>query len=300
MFSLVNAFIVASALSLMAEGQVDRRAECELHVSVRNSTGHPVRASLLLIGTDQSSRTNETGGSGDAGFLQLPEDDYTLIVRLSTGKEIEERVSTANGNCMQTETVLVNTDDEASSSAEIFVADLRAPKKAKKLYEKGVSQLRQQHWQAAEDLFDKAIKVYPDCPKVYNALGVAATEERKFELARAAFQAALRLHKNYSEAYLNFANSLMREHKFGEAEFVLHEFLALDSGNRNAWNLLAQCLFEQQEFDAVLALVREVHAKHYAHGSLLHQYAAEIYRQRGLIHEFERENTLVAAESGIR
>jgi tetratricopeptide (TPR) repeat protein len=299
MFSLMKTFIVASALSLMAEGQIDRRAECELHVSVRNSSGQPVRASLLLIGTDQSSRTNQTGSSGDAGFVRLPADDYTLIVRLATGKEIEERISTANGNCMQTEMVRVNSADEGSSSAVVFVADLRAPKKAKKLYEKGVSQLRRQHWQTAEELFEKAIKVYPDFPKAYNGLGIAATENRQFELASTAFQTAIRLHKDYPEVYLNFAKALMREHKFGEAELLLDEFLASDPGNGHALNLLAQCLFEQQEFDAVLTLVREVHAKHYAHGPVLHECAAEVYRQRRMTQEFEKENAVLAAESRL-
>ena len=299
MFSLTKAFIVASALSVMAEGQIDRRAECELHVSVRSSTGQPVQAGLLLIGTDLSSRTNQTGSSGEAGFLHLPEDDYTLIVRLAAGKEIEEKVSTANGNCVQTEMVRVNNGDEALSSADIFVADLKAPNKAKKLYEKGVSQLRRQHWQLAEQLFEKATKVYPDYPKAYNALGIAATENRQFELASTAFQAAIRLHKDYPEVYLNFAKALMREHKFGEAELLLDEFLASDPGNRHALNLLAQCLFEQQEFDAVLALVREVHAKHYAHGPLLHECAAEVYRQRRMTQEFEKENAVLAAESRL-
>jgi uncharacterized protein HemY len=181
----------------------------------------------------------------------------------------------------------------------MFVADLRAPRKAKMLYEKGVSQLRRQHWQVAEQLFEKAIKIYPDFPRAYNALGTAATESYEFELAHAAFQAAIRLHKDYSEAYLNFANSLMREHKFGEAELLLDEFLASDPGNRHALNLLAQCLFEQQKFDAVLALVRKVHARHYAHSPALHECAAEIYRQRRMAQEFEKENAVLAAESRI-
>ena len=46
---------------------------------------------------------------------------------------------------------------------------------------------------------------------------------------------------------------------------MLTDFLTSDPGNRNAMTLLVENLFGQQEFNAVLALVREVHVKHDAH-----------------------------------
>lgn len=108
---------------------------------------------------------------------------------------------------------------------------------------------------------------------------------------------AIRLHKNYSEAYLNFAKSLIRQQDFKEARLVLTDFLTSDPENRNATTLLVENLFGQQEFNAVLALVREVHVKHHAHDPLVHRCAAEIYRQRGMMRELERENAVIAAES---
>jgi hypothetical protein len=119
----------------VVKGQTDFRSECELHVSVRNSTGRPVRARLVLLGTGLFSRTSETDDLGQAIFLRLPEDDYRLLV-LAIGKETEESASTRNGECVQSEIVHLGGSDELSNSPEVFVGDLKAPNRAKSFTEK--------------------------------------------------------------------------------------------------------------------------------------------------------------------
>jgi tetratricopeptide (TPR) repeat protein len=281
----------------MAAGQTDRESHCELHLSVSKAAGQPVQANLLLIGSSLFLRTGDTDNNGQVIFLSLPEDDYTLVIRLAIGKELEERVSTRNGNCLQFETVRLVGSDDLSTGPEVFVGDLKAPKKAKKLYRRGSSQLQRQHWRDARRSFEEAIRAYPEFAAAYNGLGVAASEDHEFEIANSAFRNAIRLHKNYSEAYLNLAMFLIRQQELREAQLLLNDFRTFDPENRTGINLLVECLCGQQEFDAVLALVRQLHAKHYAHDPLVHRCAAEIYRQRGMMLEFERENAVISAES---
>src|ERR1700737_3719256 len=146
MFSLTRTFIVVASLSLMAQGQTDRQSHCDLQVAVRNSAGQPVHASLLLIGSDLFFRTGTTDNAGQVTFLWLPENDFTLVIRLTTGKETQESVSTRGGNCLQSETVRLVGSDDLATGPEIFVGDLKAPNKANKFYRKAGTQLRLQHW----------------------------------------------------------------------------------------------------------------------------------------------------------
>ena len=280
----------------MGEAQTDRQSGCQLNVFVRNSAGQPVRARLLLIGTGLFSRTSETDNTGATSFLLLPEDDYRLIVRLANGKQAEERVSTRNGNCLQSETVRFGGSDELPSGSTVFVGDLRAPEKAKCIYRQGISQMHRQHWRDAQRLFERTVEIYPQFSAAYNALGIAASETEQFEAADTAFREAIRRRKNYSEAYLNFARSLIRQERPKEAALLMNELISFDKDNRTAITLLAECLFAQQNFDEVIGLVREVHLKHRAHDPAVHRYALEIYRQRGMKLEFEAESVVMAAE----
>jgi tetratricopeptide (TPR) repeat protein len=282
----------------LVESQNVERGRCQLDVLVKNSNGQAAQASLQLLGAYAFYRTTETNSSGYAIFLNLPEDDYTLVVRHQNGKEVEDRFSLGNADCIHSETVRFDNSDQVPSSPEVFVADLRAPTEATELYQKGVSELHRQRWQSAERLLTASVNIYPQFSAAYNALGIAASENGNFQEGNAAFLQAIRLRKNYSEAYLNFAKSLFRQKKFTEAEALLNDFLSFDSPDRTAFTLLAECLFQQQRFDDVIGVVRQVHSRHYAHDLVLHRLASEIYKRRGMIEEFQRENATIRAESG--
>jgi tetratricopeptide (TPR) repeat protein len=281
----------------MDEAQAQPQATCQLNVSVRNSAGQPVRASLLLIGSGLFSRTSETGNTGETTFVLLPEDDYRLVVHLANGKQTEERVSTRNGDCLQSHIVRFGTLEEVPNGPEVFIGDLKAPNKAKRLYSRGLSELHRQHWRTAEGLFQKSVDLYPGFSGAYNALGVAASENGDFETANAAFRKAIALRKNYSEAYLNFAKSLLQQKNCAEAEGLLNEFVAINPENGFAISLLVESLFRQHKFDEVIGIVRQIHLNHRPHEVFVHRYAAAVYRQRGMMQEFQRENAAIVAES---
>jgi Tfp pilus assembly protein PilF len=287
------------SVSLIASGQTDRTSHCELDVVLTSSDGRPVQARLLLIGSNLLSQSGVTDSTGRATFLSLPQDDFTLVVHFMSGKESEERVSTRNGNCAQSERITLSGSDELPNGSEVSVVDLRAPSKAKRLYQEGLSELHRQHWRKAERLLERAVTVYPNFSAAYNALGVAASENGDSEAANTAFHCAIQARANYSEAYLNFGESLIRQRRFRETEVLMNELLTFDQGNRAAVSLLVECLLEQQKFDEVIGVVQQVHAQHRAHDVFVHRCASEIYRQRGMKREFDIENATIAAESSI-
>lgn len=298
LFLLTMALIFFAGQRLVVEGQTDLRSRCELQVSIKSLTGQPVRARVLLLGTGIYSRTSETDNLGQAIFLGLPEDDYRLVV-LAMGKETEQSVSTRNGDCMQSEIVRLAGSGELSNSPVAFLGDLKVPDKAKELYKKGVSQLHTQHWRDAQRLLEETVRIYPEFSAAYNALGVAASENKEFEVANAAFRQAIHLRTNYSEAYLNFAKSFVRQKKFQEAELLLNDLLSYNQADPSTMTLFAECLFEQQKFNEVIDLVHEIHAKQRVHDPAIHRYSTEAYRRHGAMEDFEKENAVMLAESGI-
>lgn len=298
LFWSTTAVLLVASLSLTLEAKTDFRSRCELDVVIRDPTGKLVRADLLLIGTGEFIRTVETHTDGLGLFLSLPEDDFRLVVRLPNGKQMEEPISTRNGNCFQSIAVRIGQLDlDKVPNVEVFIGDLQVPERAKKLYRKGISQLRKQQWRGAQKLFQEAIAIYPEFSGAQNALGVAASENQEFDIANAAFRKAIYLRKQYSEAYMNFANSLIRQMKFSNANEVLDEFLAIKPGNSAALTLLIESLFDQQQFDQVTQLVRQVHEKAYPHDVAVHQYAAEIDRRLGMPQEFRQQEVFIEAES---
>lgn len=98
MILLTRALTFVVIMPLIARGQASLQSSCELHVSVRDSGGLPLRAGLLLLGSDLFLRSSQADGSGEVTFVHLPEDEYTLVVRGAGGQEVQENISTRNGN----------------------------------------------------------------------------------------------------------------------------------------------------------------------------------------------------------
>lgn len=70
----------------------------------------------------------------------------------------------------------------------VSLADLQAPKKARKAYEKGVRQLSGSRFAGARESFEKAISVYPQFPSAWLEIGKLHWQNGELEAARDAFQ----------------------------------------------------------------------------------------------------------------
>ncbi|MCP5118125.1 MAG: tetratricopeptide repeat protein, partial [bacterium] len=76
-------------------------------------------------------------------------------------------------------------------SSTVSLADLEAPKKAKKAYEKARQQLSRGEAEKAEANLRKAIEIYPSYPSAWSSLGRMLRRQRRTEEAKAAYRKAL-------------------------------------------------------------------------------------------------------------
>lgn len=288
-----------AAFPVLLNAQTNVHQSCELHVSVRNSSGKAVQARLNLTDTGVFTRTTATDSFGDATFLNLPAADFRLFVRLSDDHETVEDVSTDGPDCQQFEIVRMGGATDSLGSSEVFIGDLNAPKTARRLYSKAVKNLHRQDWRDAENELEQAVRIHPTFARAYDALGVAASENGDLLEAHTAFRDAINLRRNYPEAYLNFARSLMRQGLDEEADRLLNALLSFDSENSTGNSLLAECLFDEQKYTELIALSRRIHLQHLPHHAVVHEYVAEVYKRRGMTEEYQSESAALAAESRI-
>jgi Tfp pilus assembly protein PilF len=284
------------AVSLLNGGRAVAQGGCDLHLFVLNFSGRPQQVRVLLVGSASSSRTGQTDTSGQTTFLGLPRDDFTLVV-FASNPGVEEHFSTRSGDCFQSITVrLPNKASEISKPDEVFVGDLNAPPKARRLYDRALAHLHHQEWAQSRHALEQAVAIHPMYARAFNALGVAAAEEGEFSVADDAFRRAIKLRPKYSEAYLNFAKFLRRQEKLDEAETVLDQLLLIDVENREARTLVTECLFDQKRYADLIRFVQDIHVRRLAHDPDVHRYASEVFRREGMTQEFASQVATLTAE----
>jgi tetratricopeptide (TPR) repeat protein len=296
---LAKTIFLLLTFSLPLNAQIHVSEVCELHVSVRDSKAKPVQAQLELLGQGTFVRRQATDYLGESTFQKLPSADFRLSVRLRNGHESVQDVSTAGPNCHQLELVRITGAQESVATPTVFIGDLDVPRAAERLYDKGIKDLHRQDWQDAENELEKAVQIHPTFARAYDALGVAANESGHFLRSDEAFRDAINLNRKYPEAYLNFARSLIRQQREAEAQTLLVELLSFDRQDSAGETLLARCLFDEREYADLLDLVRSLHRQHLSHNPTVHEFAAEIYRRRRMVPEYQSERATVAVESAI-
>ena len=112
------------------------------------------------------------------------------------------------------------------------VEDLQVPKEARKEYEKGIKQLRQQNWQKSRRHFEAALALYPRYASAQVGLGTCLLKQGELGPARRAFEAAIAINANYAAPRLLLGEICSAEHQYAEAVIELRKALALnpDSG----------------------------------------------------------------------
>ncbi|MCP5115821.1 MAG: tetratricopeptide repeat protein, partial [bacterium] len=76
-------------------------------------------------------------------------------------------------------------------SSTVSLADLQAPKKATKAYEKARQQLSKGEIEKAEANLRKAVEIYPEYPSAWSTLGRMLRRQRKPAEAKAAYRKAI-------------------------------------------------------------------------------------------------------------
>lgn len=110
----------------------------------------------------------------------------------------------------------------------ISALSLRAPKDARKAYEKGVAALTKAKWDEAETHLGQAVALYPQYPDAWFSLGTAFQEQGKFEEAREAYGKAISADDKFLRPYRQMAEMDLHDRNWKEAAQTSDRLLQLD------------------------------------------------------------------------
>jgi tetratricopeptide (TPR) repeat protein len=159
-----------------------------------------------------------------------------------------------------------------SSSPLPALTDLRAPKSARKLFEKAVHDLHADRLDEARQKFQRAITEYPCYARARTGLASIEIGARELDAAVANLREAVRCDPGFPDACALLGKVLNSQKKFGESEEILKQGLRLSPGAWELYDQLATAHYNQgqyakaqEEWLRVLALdpapPAEVHAK---------------------------------------
>jgi tetratricopeptide (TPR) repeat protein len=211
--------------------------------------------------------------SGTFSFSQLAPGSYTVIINAGNDYELyNESVlidSDVNLSRMgvrlppnpQRHTVMAHLQlkFKAGIKPGVVSAALAAvPDKARKLYERGVEEARNDDAAKAASSLKEAVTLYPNFPLALNELGVQYLKLRQVNKAVEVLKEACRLSPDAAPARLNLGIALLETREFAPAEEQIRESLKLNNSSPTAHmylgiSLLRQAKYEEAEKELVTA-----------------------------------------------
>lgn len=93
----------------------------------------------------------------------------------------------------------------------VSLADLKAPKDARHVYEKGIKRMRQGKLEEAETLFKEALTIYPKYASAWVQLGRVHLRAYEYDLARGAYRRAIEADSENWRAWSGVAHIAARD-----------------------------------------------------------------------------------------
>jgi len=110
----------------------------------------------------------------------------------------------------------------------VSATTLAAPSNASKAFEKGMSALTEQHWEAAQKELKKAVEIYPKFAAAWFQLGVACQGRNDLAGAEQAWKEALAADPRYVMPYEVLAALAERRQDWVASEKYSHDWIQLD------------------------------------------------------------------------
>ncbi|MCP5116330.1 MAG: tetratricopeptide repeat protein, partial [bacterium] len=114
------------------------------------------------------------------------------------------------------------------SGHTISMTTLKAPKKARKAYEKGVKEAQKKKWEKAEKELSKATTEYPEYAAAWQTLGQVYEAQKKPAEAREAYAKALAADEKFINPYIRLALMDAKEQKWQEVADTTGRVLKLN------------------------------------------------------------------------
>ena len=103
-----------------------------------------------------------------------------------------------------------------------------APKEAQKAYQKGLQKADKQKWEEAEQLFSKAVEIYPKYAAAWYDLGRIQLRNNAADPARHSFEQAIAADPKFVNPYRGLAELDLSQQRWPELVTVTSQLLALN------------------------------------------------------------------------
>jgi Ca-activated chloride channel homolog len=167
--------------------------------------------------------------------------------------------------------------------------DLKAPGKARREYDKGYQFLMKKDAQSAIEHLKIAAQIYPSYVAAHNALGTAYLNLNQNEQARDEFARAVALDDHLPNSFLNLGCAHLALKDYAAAEETFRKASSIAPLDLQLQLALAYGEYINQDYSAVLATAREVHARKHQTATAVHFFAAGALEAQGHLDEAQQE-----------
>jgi VWFA-related protein len=158
--------------------------------------------------------------------------------------------------------------------------DLKAPKSAKKEFEKGYQFYSRKDYQAAIEHLAKALATYPDYVAAHNALGSSYLGLDRNDEAREQFAKAAVLDPRLPLAFLNLAYAESSLHHYSAAQVAAQKASAIAPLDLQVLTLLAYAQLMNKDYAASAETADKAHDTKEPGHSIVHFYAAAAWERQ--------------------
>jgi VWFA-related protein len=159
--------------------------------------------------------------------------------------------------------------------------DLKAPKEAKKEFEKGYQFYSRKDFQAAIEHLAKALSTYPDYVAARNALGSSYLGLNRNDEAREQFAKAAVLDPHLPLAFLNLAYAETALHHYSAAQIAAQKASTIAPLDLQVLTLLAYAQLMNKDYAASAGTADKAHDTKEVGHSIVHFYAAAAWDHQG-------------------
>lgn len=182
------------------------------------------------------------------------------------------------------------------SSGSVSRLDLRAPAAARREYDEGYVLLMRRDFRKAVERLSNAVLLFPDFVAARSALGSAYMELGQMDQARDQFAHTVALDDHLPNSYLNLGCAQLSLRDYQGAEESLRKAYQIAPLDPELASALVYAQYMNQEYDAALDTVREVHSRKHPGAAIVHYYAAIAWYARNNPQNAESELQLFMQE----
>ena len=167
--------------------------------------------------------------------------------------------------------------------------DLKAPRQARREYEKALRALYEKSFANAVESLTKSIAIYPNFVAAHNALGSAYLDLSQNERAKKEFAQAVALDDHLPYSFLNLGRAQLALKDYPGAQQSMQEASALAPLDLHLLTALTYAQFLNHDYLAAIATAHQVHGRKHETAAIVHYFAAAALQSQNNLPEAQNE-----------